>query len=299
MKKPVTCLEAQSGLFETRLLRRIADPAFIDPTQLPGELTSPLILYGEWHLEGFWQGIRWLSAFIFRLPHPCILMPPFREGNLDPVLGLSTQLLVRSANLNQLAISPDGRGFGLEEQDLRIQTDFIFEGPAGKHLVKAASGASAVVMVQPKNTSTPLLLCGSRLLSPSALSDDEDRLYLINVLLGWATNWQPAEIEPVGAVISKEILDESQWNTICTIIAGTGTTDAREIISLAYTILGVDLHEAHVQQAIDRLQSLGIAETGEDSLKLDMEALEQYIQAHDLWAYVRALRREFGKELLR
>ncbi len=298
MKNPVTCLEAQSGLFETRLLRRVADPVFIHLSELPGELTSPLILYGEWHPEGFWQGLRWLSAFIFRLPHPCILMPPFREGNLDPVLGLSTQLLVRSANLNQLTISPDGRGFGLEKQDLRIQTDFVFEGPAGRRLVEAASGASAVVLLQPKNTSTPVLLSGSRLLSPSALSEDEDRLFLINALLAWSTNWQPTKIEPVGAVKSEEILDESQWNTICTIIAGTGTIDAREIISLAYTILGVDLHEAHIQQAIDRLRSLGIAETDEEGLRLNMEALEQYIQAHDLWAYVRALRKEFGKELL-
>ena len=298
MKIPVTCLEAQSGLFETRLLRRVADPAFINPSGLPGEFISPLVLYGEWHPEGFWQGLRWLSPFVFRLPRPCILMPPFREGNLDPVLGLSTQLIVRSANLNQLAILPDGRVFGLEKQVLRIQTDFVFEGPAGKHLVKVTSGASAVVIVQPKNTSTPLLLCGSRLLSPSALSDDEDRIYLINALLGWATNWQPTKIEPVGAVKSKEILDESQWNTICTIIAGTGTTDAREIISLAYTILGVDLHEAQIQQATDRLQSLGMADTGEEGLRLNMEALEQYIQAHDLWAYVRTLRKEFGKELL-
>lgn len=297
MKKPVICLEAQSGLFETRLLRRVADPAFIHPSELPGGLTSPLILYGEWHPEGFWQGLRWLSAFAFRLPRPSILMPPFREGNLDPILGLSTQLIVRSANLNQLAISPEGTGFGLGEKDLRIQTDFVFEGPAGRHLVKAASGTSAVVLLQPKNTSTPLLLCGSRLLSPSALSEDEDRLFLMNALLEWATKWQPAQIEPVEAGKSKEILDESQWNTICTIIAGTGTTDAREIISLAYTILGVDLHEAHVKQAIDRLQSLGMVDTGEEGLMLDMEVLEQYIQAHDLWAYVRGLRKEFGKEL--
>lgn len=297
MNKLVTCLEAQSGLFETRLLRRVADPVFIHPSELPGGLTSPLILYGEWYLEGFWQGLRWLSGFIFGLPHPCILMPPFREGNLDPVLGLSTQLIVQGADLNQLTISPDGRGFGLGKQDLRIQTDFVFEGPAGKHLVKVASGASAVVLVQPKNTSTPLLLCGSRLFSPSALSDDEDRLYLTNALLEWATNWQPARIEPVGVVKPIVILDERQWNTICTIIAGTGTTDAREIISLAYTILGVELHEVHVQQAMDRLQSLGIAASGEDGLRLNKEALEQYVQIKNLWAYVRALRREFGKDL--
>src|SRR4030067_2827513 len=101
------------------------------------------------------------------------------EGNLDPVLGLSTQLVVRAANLNQLATPSEGISFSLGKMNLRIQTDFVFEGPAGRHLVEAASSASAVVLLQPKNTSTPLLFCGSRLLSSSALSDDEDRLSMM------------------------------------------------------------------------------------------------------------------------
>jgi hypothetical protein len=257
-----------------------------------------LILYGDWHPEGFWQGLRWLSGFVFRMPYPCILMPPFREGNLGPILGLSTQLVVRTENLNQISITFDCIEFGLEKREMHVQTDFVFEGPAGKHLLKANSDTSAVVILQPKNTSTPLLLCGSRLLSPSALSDENDRFYLLNALLEWATNWQVGQIEPKEAVKSKDLLDESQWNIICTIIAGTGTTSVREIISLAYTILGISLHEAGVQQAIDKLLTLGMAETTKDGLKLNMVALEQYVRHHDLWAYVRMLRKEFGKDLL-
>jgi len=297
MKKPVTCLEAQSGLFETRLLRRVADPAFIHPTKLPSELTSPLILYGNWHPQGFKNGLRWLSEFVFRLPYSCILLSPFEVGRIDTSLGLTTALSVSNINTNRLLVLSDAEGLEMAgKSELRLQTDYAFSGPAGKALLTAAEKKLAVVeLIQPKNTSTPLLICGARLLSASGLSNNDDRLALLEGILSWASSWSKVVAQTDELSSKSPELNEATWHVVCILVAGARTSTVNETISMARSLFRIGISSVDVQLAHDRMVEYGLAQQIDENLILNFSALEAYTQQLGLWAYVRALRKDFER----
>lgn len=103
----VNCLFTQEGLFETRLLRQVIEPIFVDAERVEGTLDAPLMLYGQWHSQGFRAGMQWLASIAYKLPHPCIVLPPFESGSLNETLGLTTQLSMRAVNANKLSILHD------------------------------------------------------------------------------------------------------------------------------------------------------------------------------------------------
>ena len=73
----INCLSTQEDLFETRLLSRVSQPVFLAIEAIPSGLDAPLVLYGNWYPQGFRKGLDLLSGFVFHLPKPCILLPPF------------------------------------------------------------------------------------------------------------------------------------------------------------------------------------------------------------------------------
>jgi hypothetical protein len=293
----INCLSTQEELFETRLLRRVSKLVFLAAEALPGGLDAPLVLYGNWHAQGFWNGLRWLSGLVFRLPYPCILLPPFETGSLGDVLGLTTALSVQTTNTNRLTILPEADALNLAGKvNLQVQTDYAFSGPTGKAwLTDGEATSAAVTLIQPKNTSTPLLLCGVRLLSTSGLSNNEDRLALLEGILTWATNWSMAADRTVEPPSQLPKLDEATWHVVCILTAGLRTSMVNETISMARSLFGTEISSADVQLAHDRLVEYGLAQRTGGNLLLNMVALEAYTQQLGLWAYVRALRRDFER----
>jgi len=293
----VNCLSSQEGLFETRLLRRVCEPVFIDSENILLGMNGPLILYGQWHPQGIGAGLRWLASLAYSLPHPCIVLPPFDEGPLNTMLGLRTQLKGIAINTNRISIIPDAEPLKLPNQPtLQIQTDFAFTGQAGRPwLVAGDRSAAALTLIQPKNTSTPLLLCGARLLSASGLSDDEDRLTLLESIITWACGWHP--IPDLGKKETNQPLqlDEATWHAVCIVLAGTKTNVPKEIVSLINSLFGTEITESSLQLALDRLSVLGLAKINGDKLNVNLSALEEYTQQLGLWAYVRSLRKDFER----
>jgi len=294
----VNCLHTQEGFFETRLLRRVFEPVFVDAAHLELALDAPLVLYGQWQPPGLQSGLRWLADLAYKLPHPCIVLPPFESGPLSESLGLATQLNAQGIDANFLSILPDAAPLNLgDRQTLQIQTDYAFAGQAGKHWLAVGDlPLAALALIQPKNTATPLLLCGARLLSASGLSNDEDRLALLKSIVAWAWGWQPIPDPKKKEPITSERLDEAIWHVICIVLAGSFSTSPREIISLTSSLFAVELSAAEMQLAIQKASENNLAEISGDTLKVDMKALETYTQQNGLWAYVRALRKDFERK---
>lgn len=296
----INCLRTQEKLFETRLLRRALDPVFVDAEDLTKRLDGPLMLYGQWHPQGFWAGLRWLAGQAYFLPHPCILLPPFESGSLSDVLGLAIQLNVQSVNSNYLSTLPEAEPLKFaEKQILQIQSDFAFSGPAGKPwLVAGEPPLATVILIQPKNTSTPLLLCGARLLSVSGLSHDEDRLSLLERIVSWGWNWQQTPDHAEKKSSTPAQLDDAIWHVICIVLAGSGLTAPKEIVALSRTLFGIEISEVDLQLGMSRLIELGLAVRDDENLKVNLDALESYTQQMGLWAYVRSLRKDFERTKL-
>jgi len=293
----INCLSLQEELFETRMLRRVSKPIFLAAEDLPHGLDAPLVLYGNWHLKGFGNGLHWLSQLVFSLPFPCILLPPFEIGSIGNTLGLATALSVQTANTNQLAILPEATSLHLGmKSDLHVQTDYVFTGPTGKPWLAAGdTGLGAMTLVQPKNTSTPLLLCGTRLLSASGLSDTEDRLALLDGILTWATNWcKSSELVPDAPAYLHQ-LDDAKWQVVCILAAGAQTSLVNETIAMARSLFGVAATPIDIQLAHDRMVDYGLALRIGEKIKINPDALDTYTQEHGLWAYVRALRKDFER----
>jgi hypothetical protein len=294
----VNCLLSQEGLFETHFLSRVCEPVFIDPQNIHLGLDGPLILYGQWHPQGIGAGLRWLASLVYILPHPCIVLPPFDNGPLNTILGLRTQLKGIAINTNRISIMPDAEPLKLpEKQTLQIQTDFAFIGQAGKPWLDVGDRShAALILIQPRNTSTPLLLCGARLLSASGLSDDEDRLTLLESIITWACGWHP--IPDLGKKETNQPLqlDEATWHAVCIVLAGTKTNVPKEIVSLINSLFGTEISESSLQLALDRLSEFGLAKINGDRLYVNLPSLEEYTQQLGLWAYVRSLRKDFERK---
>lgn len=293
----IYCLSTQDELFETRLLRRVSQPAFLSIEAIPSGLDAPLVLYGNWHPQGFRKGLDWLSGFVFHLPKPCILLPPFDVGSMGESLGLMTALSVQNVNTNRLRVLPEAKALNLaNKNELQVQTDYAFSGPTGKAWLTATENKLAVVdLIQPKNTSTPLLLCGARLLSASGLSDNDDRLALLEGILTWAAGWNKAAVQTVEMPSQLHRLDDSTWHVVCILAAGARASTKNETISLASSLFGIDINPVDVQLAHERLIEYGLAQRMDENLILNLAVLEQYTQQLGIWAYVRALRRDFER----
>lgn len=293
----INCLSTQEELFETRLLRRVSQPVFLAIEAIPSRLDAPLALYGNWHPQGFTHGLRWLSGLAFHLHHPCLLLPPFDVGSVGESLGLMTALNVQNVNTNRLFVLPEAEALNLaNKNELQVQTDYAFFGPTGKAWLAAAENKLAVVdLVQPKNTSTPLLLCGARLLSASGLSNNDDRLALLEGILTWAASWSKAADQIIDPPLKSPKLDEATWHVVCILAAGARSSTVNETISLARSLFGVEIGLGDVQLAHDRLVEYGLAQRIDENLLLNLAALETYTQQLGLWAYVRALRKDFER----
>ena len=291
----VNCLSTQEELFETRLLRRVSQSVFLAADKIPDSLDAPLVLYGNWHPQGFLNGLKWLSKWVFNLPHPCILLPPFEICAIGNILGLGTNLNVQGANTNRLSILSEADSLRLAKKEiLHVQTDYVFSGPTGKAWLTAGdTGLASVIVIQPKNTSTPLLLCGARLLSASGLSDNEDRLTLLEGILTWAINWQNISEEDVKAPVYLPQLDNSIWHVVCVLLASSRLSKTNEVISLASSLFGIEINSVDIQLAHNRLVEYGLAQWKSESLELNQGALDVYTQQLGLWAYVRELRKDF------
>lgn len=157
---------------------------------------------------------------------------------------------------------------------------------------------AALVLIQPKNTATPLLLCGARLLSASGLSNDEHRLVLLKSIVEWAWGWQPIPATTPKELSKPAQLEESTLNMVCIVLAGTSLNVPKEIISLASALFAIELSEADLQLAFQRLSEYGLAQVDGENLHVNMDALETYTQQKELWAYVRVLRKDFERKQL-
>jgi hypothetical protein len=200
-------------------------------------------------------------------------------------------------NTNRISIMPDAEPLQLPgKQTLQIQTDFAFIGQAGKPWLAAGDQSyAALILIQPRNTSTPLLLCGARLLSASGLSDDEDRLTLLESIITWAWSWHPIPDLSKTETNQPPQLDEATWHAVCIVLAGTKTNVPKEIVSLTNSLFGTKISESSLQFALDRLSASGLAQIDGNRLILNLPALEEYTQQLGLWAYVRSLRKDFER----
>lgn len=293
----INCLSTQEEFYETRLLKRVSQPVFLNANEIPGGLDTPLVLYGNWHPQGFKNGLEWLSGLVFRLPHPCILLPPYEAGAIGNTLGLATALNVQTVNTNRLLVLPEAEALHLVgKSELQVQTDYAFSGPTGKAWLTAAElQLPTVSLIQPKNTSTPLLLCGARLLGASGLSDNDDRLGLLEGILAWATSWSQTSGQTIEPSPSLHELDEATWHVVCILAAGAHASTANETISLARSLFGIEISSMDMLLAHDRLVAYGLAQRIDENLILNLTALETYTQQLGLWAYVRALRKDFER----
>lgn len=293
----VNCLSTQEEMFETRLLRRVSQPAVLTAEEIPNQLDAPLVLYGNWYPGGFKNGLDWLSEFVFSLPHPSILLPPFETGAIGNTLRLATTLNVQAANTNRLFVLPAAEAMGqIGKNELQVQTDYAFSGSTGKAWVTAPElQLATVTLIQPKNTSTPLLLCGARLLSATGLSDNDDRLALLEGILTWAAGWSKAAVQIVEMPSQLHRLDESTWHVVCILAAGARASTKNETISLARSLFGIDINPVDVQLAHERLIEYGLAQRMDENFILNLAVLERYTQQLGIWAYVRALRKDFER----
>jgi hypothetical protein len=292
----VTCLSSQESLFETRILKRMAEPTFVPPDRLKETLQSPLFLYGSWHETGFWEGLRWLSSIAYSLPFPCIVCPPFEIGQVAEVLGLQVSLSVKAIDTNVLVSAEDDLTLPPGRSALRVQADFGFVGPAGRpFVITQEDEISVVLIIQPKSTATPLILCGARLFSASGLSDEEDRQALFQALVTWATAQRTPypSAKPAGRAASD--LDPEVLKSLCVLLAGTGVRDAQELIAAANSVLGLALSPGEVDTGLNLLAQNELVKLTDGSISVQIELLEQYVQQMGLWPYVRILRRDFAR----
>ncbi|QTA78417.1 Uncharacterized protein dnl_06380 [Desulfonema limicola] len=294
----VNCLKSQETLFETRILNRMATPVFLLPDQLPEYQKFPLILFGQWYSTGFAQGIKWLSSIVFKLKFPCIILPPFDECNLSEILGLKVKLNMQNLNSNQLKTSDEEIGFHTGQKEFQIQSDTGFIGPGGKTMLHETAGEVPVMIcLKPKNTATPLILCGVRLLSSSGLSNNKDRNAMFNGIIAWASTRQKATDDLQNKVIDKdknyEISGET-LNLISVIIAGTGVANSHEITAIASSIFGMEMTHEEISAGLDYLSQNGFIFMQKDQISVCKEAMEKYVQDIGLWSHVRILRKEFS-----
>lgn len=293
----VTCLTSQEKLFETRILRRMAEPVFIPLGQLPEGLQTPLLLFGQWSEGDFWAGVRWLATLAYRLPFPCILCPPFETGPLDQLLGLAVALEAKGINTNALLPQEKDLRASTAVEPLQVQADFGFVGPAGHPLVvTAADRMPVVVALQPKSTATPLLLCGVRLFSASSLSAEADRQALFETLVTWATAKRAATpaIEPDET--QADDIDPALLKSLSVLLAGTGLNSSSAVIKAADSILGLTLTPAEVDLGLHILAQNDLIQLEGETFVVDMERLEQYVQQQGLWPYARMLRRNLARQ---
>jgi hypothetical protein len=293
----VTCLKSQESLFETRILRRMADPVFLPPAKLMEAQGSPLLLFGKWYEGGFSEGLVWLSSVAYRLKFPCLIFPPFEEIPIGQILGLQVQLEVRTLNQNNLLIQGKEMTLFSGKSNLKVQSDYGFVGPAGKPLVMDIEGKISVVLaLEPISTATALVLCGTRVFSSSGLSDDEDRQALFNGLIAWA-NARQARASQLRDQESKTVeLTTEKLQTICVLLAGTRANTPKDIIALADSIFGTNFSFEEIEAGLSYLSQTGLITTKDGTVTIQFEPLEHYIQEAGLWPHVRMLKHDFAKK---
>lgn len=293
----INCLSTQSDFFETRILKRTFDVVFVELEKLPKGQTGPLILFGPWHPLGFNTGLRWLSELSQDLQHPCIVLPPFESGSISEAFKLSSSLSVQIANTNYLLTLPEAKQAGFSEQrTLKVQTDFTFTGSTGKAWVTVGDPLlAALLCVQSKNTATPILLCGARLLSASGLSNEEDRIDILEGIITWAENWQQLPITNGVNITESHLLSDETWRVVIIVLTGCKLKTVDKVNAFSNSIFGLEINENDIQLIEDRLIQLDLAKYSESSLDINLGNLEKYAQQNGLWAYVRALRKDFER----
>ncbi len=292
----VTCLADQETSFEMRMLGRMASIAFVSAERLLNEQRSPLVLFGKWHEQGFRAGLQWLSGLAYKLPYPCILCAPFEPSDLGMSLGLQVGLEVQAFNSNQLVAVDADLAMLVGRRALRIQADNAFRGPAGKVLVESSEqGVPVAVVLQPKSTATPLVLCGIRLFSSSGLSSSADREALLGALVDWANVRARADRPPASGDTDQLELSPEKLRGICVLLAGVGSSTRDALLSLADAILGLDLSPRELDAGLSQLVTAGLVAPSGETVLNSTASLEAHIDAWGLRSYVRMLRADFGQ----
>jgi len=284
-------LERQKTSFETRILKRIHEPEFIAPANVNNEISSPLLLYGDWYEGDLANGLRWLSSIAYKLPYPCIILPPFETGSLESILGLKVGLEVISLNTNKVNL--ESEELFLERLALRIQSDYGFRGPAGRSIVATQTKESVVTVIQPKSNDTPLVLCGLRILSTSGLSDENDRQEFFSALIDWAKGHtkEPQAARDFPSEPDRDFSPEILKSVMLMLAVGKADTQA-SLTSLANTVLGISICKVDMDASLNKLIELDVIKVKKGVIQTHAEKLDQYLQDAGLWSYVRILRED-------
>jgi hypothetical protein len=286
----IYCLNNQESLYETNILRRIIKPDFIAAEDVHN-VNSPLVLYGDWFQGDFLKGIRWLASIAYHLPYPSIVLPPYQEGPIDKLLGLSVGLDIVGLNTNLVKLKNE---FPLMNRDaLRIQADYGFFGSAGKTLVIADDKDIVVTLIQPNSNATPIILCGLRILSTSGLSDESDRQEFFLALVDWAQkhNPPPPEIE---AVLTKHLpeVPSDRLKSLLVLLAVETTTDIDRLTTLMKSSFGQELTHDEVDQGVNEISKIGLVKIEDDKIISNVTEIEKCAQQLGLWPYLRILRHD-------
>lgn len=291
----VNCFLSQENLFETRILKRLAEINFLSFDDFIEEQAHPLILFGNW-FEDDYSKFNLLLSYAFDLKFPCILFPPFNVENWDKILNLNVSFETKPVDTNYIHVQDPELLDLLSKEVLKIQTDYCFVGAAGKTLVSEIENNQSVISsLQNKNTDTPLIICGIRLFSTSGLSDDEDRKKLLKVLIQW-TSKRYKYIEVKEKTILKDdnyFLNNSGFKNICVLLVVLENTTLSKLDEMTKSIFGLNIENTELNDSIEFLITRRLLEKVENKL-IVKEQLVELVQDLGLWSYVRILKKNIN-----
>ena len=114
--------------------------------------------------------------------------------------------------------------------------------------------------------------------------------------MAWATR-QQAKISPSVPLQEKaEKLAPEKLHMICVLLAGTWIKQAKDILTFADSMFGINFSPEELDAGLDQLVQSGLIILKGNTISIQPAPMEKYIQEAGLWSYVRMLRRDFIKK---
>ena len=290
----VHCLEDQQDLFEMSVLSQAAQvmPISADAV-IGGRLSFPLIIVGKYLTLERVRQLKELIRATHRGRWPLLLFPPYVQRELEAHLDLPVSLALVRQEPGAVQLVDATLVEMLKRDTVQVRTDDgLHSSLRAGVMARNQDGLPVILRYQPKNTQAPVVVTTLQLLTYSALSDELDRVAVLEALLTYpyAIAERERPIEETPAYQEATTVSSEDLKAVTVALAAAPNQSLGELLDMLTQHLYYPIGDERLSTTLSELSRQGVVKIGEDQVQTDLDVAVRLAHEWGLWAYVRELR---------
>ena len=259
---------------------------------LTEENIRPLVVVGKYLSQDHKSNLQTLTDRIYRTGNTLLLAPPFGDVNIGQYLNTPVAIhAIRRQTQNTCRLI-DKQWSGQIAETTKIRSDHHIETALTAGVTCLDDNEKPVLIrYQPSNTQGAVFISGLQLLSYSAVSDESDRLKLIELII----DWRPMHLkEDTNAIEHQDFaptINKSDLVNTILAIAAANNPSIDTLKEIAIKFLGINISDDRLNKILSYLQSekIIIWDALSQNFMVSKDLLSQMIEDFGVHAYAREL----------